>query len=685
MSKHLPAICKTIFAFLLFITVKVTAQPTITSFTPSSGPVGASVIISGTNFNAVPANNIVYFGAVRATVTASTATSLTVTVPAGATYQPLSVLNTATGLTGYSSKPFITTFTNPFGTGIPANFYKPKVDFTVGTNPRNVAAGDLDGDGKPELVISNGNSGTLSVLRNTSTSGSINASSFAAKVDFASGNFTEHVAIGDVDGDGKPDLVFIQSGSIAVMRNTSTTGSINAASFAPKVNFTPIFSGASSVAIGDVDGDGKPDLVSANSTANTISVVRNTSIPGSLSFAAKVDFSTAGTPSSLAIGDVDGDGKPDVVTTNAAASSNSVSVLRNTSTSGSISASSFAAKIDFTVGATPRSVAIGDVDGDGKPDLVVANSAASPASTTISVLRNTSTSGSISASSFAAKVDFTVGTAPRYVAIGDADGDGKPDLVVANINSNNISVLRNTSTSGSITASSFAAKVDFATGAGPVSVAIGDLEGDGIPEIAAANGSASSVSVFQIDLSVLPVTLTNVKAYQKNNGVQVEWTAQQENNIDRYEVERSQNGQQFFKLGSVPAKVNNSVVTKYNLFDPAPFIGVNFYRIKIIEPGQEVYSQVLRVNITNTPVNAITIYPNPINSNAIALQINLKKGNYTISLTNNLGQRVVTKVIDHAGGSATENIEPSKALAAGVYQLRLSGGGINIIRQVIKK
>jgi hypothetical protein len=257
--------------------------------------------------------------------------------------------------------------------------------------------------------------------------------------------------------------------------------------------------------------------------------------------------------------------------------------------------------------------------------------------------------------------------------------------VVANVNSNNISVLRNTSTSGSITASSFAAKVDFATGAGPVSVAIGDLEGDGIPEIAAANGSASSVSVFQIDLSVLPVTLTNVKAYQKNNGVQVEWTAQQENNIDRYEVERSQNGQQFFKLGSVPAKVNNSVVTKYNLFDPAPFIGVNFYRIKIIEPGQEVYSQVLRVNITNTPVNAITIYPNPINSNAIALQINLKKGNYTISLTNKLGQRVVTKVINHAGGSATENIESSKALGAGVYQLRLSGGGINIIRQVIKK
>ena len=162
--------------------------------------------------------------------------------------------------------------------------------------------------------------------------------------------------------------------------------------------------------------------------------------------------------------------------------SNTISVLRNTSTSGSISASSFAAKVDFATGTTPVSVAIGDVDGDGKPDLVVANYS----SNTISVLRNTSTSGSISASSFAAKVDFATGTNPGSVAIGDVDGDGKPDLVVAN--GNNLSVLRNTSTPGSISATSFAAKVDFdLVFVGPVFVAIGDVDGDGKPDLVAAN------------------------------------------------------------------------------------------------------------------------------------------------------------------------------------------------------
>src|SRR6188768_2273172 len=77
--------------FILIASLNAFAQPTISSFTPASGPVGATITITGSNFSTAAANNIVFFGAVRANVTAATTTSLTVTVPAGATYQPISV------------------------------------------------------------------------------------------------------------------------------------------------------------------------------------------------------------------------------------------------------------------------------------------------------------------------------------------------------------------------------------------------------------------------------------------------------------------------------------------------------------------------------------------------------------------------------------------------------------------
>ena len=468
--------------------------PIITSFSPQSGRTGAAgsttVIITGTGFGSTAGNNIVYFGGVQATVTAATTGQLTVTAPSGATWRPISV--TVGGYTGYSyrvANPFIPTFATK-NSIMPGDFAS-KVDFATGSNPYSVAIGDLDGDGKPDLAVANRGINTVSVFRNTATSGSITTGSFASKVDFATGSFPVSVAIGDLDGDGKPDLeaVNFYDNTISVLRNTATSGSITTGSFASKVDFTT-GSNPYSVAIGDLDGDGKPDLAVTNSSSSTVSVFWNTSTSGSIitgSFAAKVDFASGGGPYSVAIGDLDGDGKPDLAVANLVG--NTVSVLRNTSTYGSIS---FAARVYFATGTRPIRVAIGDLDGDGKPDLAVTNQD----SNTVSVLRNTATSGSIIPGSFAAKVDFATGGSPYSIAIGDLDGDGKPDLVVINGNDNTVSVLRNTATSGSITTGSFAAKVDFATGLYPNSVAIGDLDGDGKPDLAVINYGTNTVSVL---------------------------------------------------------------------------------------------------------------------------------------------------------------------------------------------
>ncbi len=468
----------------------------ITSISPLMAAPGQAVTLTGTDFNTSPAQNIVFFGATRAQVTAATATSVTVTVPVGATYAPITLLNTGTGLAAYSLQKF-TPIYSPAKAGITSTDYSPKQDYTSGANPIAVAIGDLDGDGRADLAVANFGAATVSVYRNTATGGSIDAGSFANKVDFATGTNPYAIAIGDLDRDGKPELVVANegAGTLSVLRNTGTNGSITTGSFATKVDYNTGFN-PRSLAIGDLDGDGKPDMAVANAGSTTLSVFRNVSATGVInngSFAPKVDFASGSAPVSVAIGDLDGDGRSELVVTNQG--SNTVSVFRNTSASGSIGAGSFAAKVDFTTGAAPISVAMGDLDGDGKADLAVANSGA--ASNTVSVLRNTTTVGSIVAGSFAPKVDFATGTQPIWVAIGDVTGDGKPDLAVANRSSATVSLFRNTATNGSITSGSFDPKQDFSTNSILLAVALGDLDGDAKPDLVAANNNAATISVFR--------------------------------------------------------------------------------------------------------------------------------------------------------------------------------------------
>ncbi|WP_428233128.1 FG-GAP-like repeat-containing protein [Flavobacterium sp.] len=515
--------------FLIVLSSNVFAQtaPTINSFSPTNAKPGDAVTLSGINFNTLPTNNIVFFGAIQATVTTASTTSLTVTVPSGAIYSPISVLNTGTALACYSLNNFNPVY-SPAKSSITTTDFATKVDFTSGTAPYSVAIGDLDGDGKSDLAVANANSHTISVFRNTTTSGSIGAASFATKVDFATNYNPRSIAISDLDGDGKLDLVAANyvDGSVSVLRNTATSGTITASSFATKVDFIT-GSGSYSVAIGDLDGDGKPDLAVANLYDFTVSLLRNTTTSGTIttsSFATKVDFPTEPSPKSIAIGDLDGDGKPDLAVVNNSIST--VSVLRNTATRGTITTSSFAAKVGFAAGFNPEFIALGDLDGDGKLDLAVTNNNGA-----VSVLRNTAVSGAIDTGSFAAKVDFKTGASPVSVAIGDLDGDGKPDLAVANanndtvssafLNTNSVSVLRNTATNGAIDAGSFASKINFATSTDPKSVTIGDLDGDGKPDLVVASYVAYNSGVVSVlrntsNNTNLSVLTTNTGALDPN-------------------------------------------------------------------------------------------------------------------------------------------------------------------------
>lgn len=496
---------KTNYFFILTLVFLVSLeahsqQPIITFFLPTSGPIGTSVTITGQNFNNISNQNIVYFGATAATVTSSSSNSLTVSVPNGATFQPISILNAANGLTGYSSKPFYVTYS---GGSITSNNFATKVDFAASTEALNIAMGDLDGDGKSDLVTVNFSANSMSVLRNNTTTGSINAGSFAAKVDFSTNNNPRGLAIGDIDGDGKPEVVVtnFNSNNLSIYRNTSTTGNI---SFATKIDFTT-GTGPRSVNIADFDGDGKPELALAHSS-NVMSVLRNISTSGSISFQAKVDFAlTPGNSSNyIGSGDFDGDGKLDIAVNNNGLSN--ISIFKNMSTSGTINTNSFAAKVDFTVGAGPFGFSIGDIDGDDKIDIAAANFTGN----SMSILRNIINNATIDANSFASKFDIATGTACSATNLADIDGDGKLDLLSVNLGTNSVSIYRNTATSGDINSNSFAAKVDLTTASEPRFVSIGDLDGDNRPDISVTTQTSNVVSVFRyVDVISNPTGTSN--------------------------------------------------------------------------------------------------------------------------------------------------------------------------------
>ena len=468
------------------------STPTISSVSPAVGINGTAVTITGTNFNTTAANDVVYFGATAAPVTSASATSLSVTVPAEALFAPVTVNNTGCGLTGFSTLPFLPTYTPTPNTY--TNF-DPNINVTANFAPEGVAISDLDGDGLADVVVANNFFGTLSVLQNTGTPGTI---SFTAQpeLSLASGANAFGVAIADIDGDGKPDIVATDNANsqVSVFINSSTVGNF---SFVSRSDFATGF-GPEGVTIADMDGDGKPDIIVANYFDGTISILHNASVPGTILFAPQVPFTPSAPiigvgPLNITTGDLNGDGLPDVVTTNAAP--NVISVFQNTSTVGVIS---LGASVDLVPGAasTLNSVAIADIDGDGKQDILFGDQG----SNNLYIIQNVNTGGSITGASFAPAVAYTVGNGPTSIAIGDINGDGKPDVVASNNIDNTVSVLLNTATSGTIDGTSLATHTEIPSGGSQlVYIAVGDLDGDGLPDVAVVDNYGTDVVILRND------------------------------------------------------------------------------------------------------------------------------------------------------------------------------------------
>lgn len=369
-----------------------------------------------------------------------------------------------------------------------------KVDFFLPDSASLGSITDLDGDGKQDIIALSQNylSSKMSIFRNTSTVGIINSSSFAARQDISTSFNTIECRVGDLNGDGKADIVtspYIASGSasFSYYANNSTLGSIV---IGPANNIS-LPSSMVGLALADIDGDGLKDLVGGMWFNNNFRVYRNISTISQINFDVGGFYTstTSGTqPIAVVCEDFNGDGKQDVAVCNYAG--NSISLYKNTSTIGSIS---FATPLTFSTGSStlPGRLTAADFDNDGKIDLMVTyyNTGI------LAVFKNTSSLATISFGT-AVTAATTGSGGPLQLQCADFDSDGKQDIVVANGNASNVSVWHNFNATGAIVTNGFGVRKEFATGTRPEAYTA-DIDNDGKIDIVTVNRYGGSVSILR--------------------------------------------------------------------------------------------------------------------------------------------------------------------------------------------
>jgi len=356
--------------------------------------------------------------------------------------------------------------------------------------PNSVVVADANGDGAPDLLVATTadeggaqNPGYADVILNTPGS----LGTFHTGVHYSTtGTNPSSIQAVSLTGTGLPDLVIANfgTGSVSVFMHGATPGTYNSA--------VDIVTGGqpNQVVAADLNGDGKPDLVLADMSGNVIVLMADPANPGK--FLAPMKLPTNLTTPSVAVTDLNGDGAPDIVaaTFDSLGNNGAVAIFyQNPHQRGT-----FQAPVSFPAGAQPQSVKIADVNGDGHPDLIVANfgpGGDGKGSAGVSVLLQDSTHPG----SFLPPVTYSTPGASIDVAVEDVDGDHNKDIVVANLApaaTGSVSVLlQDPAHPGT-----FLPATNYAGLGQPLSVVIADLNGDGLPDIALADGPSAGV-LFQ--------------------------------------------------------------------------------------------------------------------------------------------------------------------------------------------
>ncbi|RYZ99240.1 MAG: T9SS type A sorting domain-containing protein, partial [Sphingobacteriaceae bacterium] len=552
--------------------IGVLPPPVIESFTPVKATPGTLITISGKNFSTDTAKNAVFFGTVKGKMLTATGTQLQLESPIGIGFKQLSVLNKTTNLSASSQFQFSTNFNGK--SSINASDFAPAVRYYSNRELYSFAFGDLDVDGKLDIVsVIRDN---IAISKNISSKGKLSTSSFAPSVEFIGPEIYGKPAIADIDGDGKPEILVIKNNNISIFRNIATKGVINASSFATRIDVKG-FSG--SILVEDMDNDGKPDIISFFN--DQIRVFRNSCTLGNITAAGFTQVASlsryATTNGGYTIVDIDGDGKKDIVV------GFSLSIYQNITKPGG--AVEFKL-VDFPGVPRTNYNAVADLNGDGKMDIVSTNP------TQLVILYGEAQKGNILPSAFS--IDRSVvypftsfyGLYPNII---DINGDGKLDILLGNTIFKNNGTAPPSKATINIPSNSYIRE-------------IGDLDGDGAPEIGFEETTSNGIGILKNNLILTPTTLAE-------------------------------------QINTIP---------------------------KTAKVGYE-----------------LTVYPNPTNTGIGFVLDNYNGKDINVLLTNLNGKTIHTENFKMISTSAYYKLGISKTLGAGIYILKLTGSGLTESRKVV--
>ena len=538
---------------------------------------------------------------------------------------------------------------------VQAQSFGPMASYPVGLNsaPLGIALADMNGDGRPDLLTANDATQTVSLLL------ALGNGTFGPPAAYPVGNAgAVALQVGDINRDGRPDVVMAggsSGGWLLGMPNGTLTPPMG--QFALRMTANP-----GALALGDVNGDGLPDIATAYGSSTTsgrydqvlvlLGRLNNTFAPPVV-----YPLPAGSSPEALAMGDVNGDGYPDLATANAGNSTVGLLLGQGNGTFGP--ATSYA----LGLMAGPLGIALADLNNDGRLDVATANNSGS-----VSICLNTG--GGLGPAS-----TYPVAGHPVGLALGDVNNDGLPDVVAAGFGGDVLSVLPGTG------AGAFGTVQQYPTGpgSGPISTAIGDVNGDGAPDLVSANFNAFTAGVF---LSQAPIlNLTGPPSGRAGAALSLSGTR-----LAGTTAVVFRRGSQL--AASVPASafISSDYTTTPNtigLLVPAS-LAVGAYTVAVATASGASPAVAFTITaslgiVGNLRAEGVEVFPNPARQSLLVrVPAAMAGGSLHLSLRDALGREVRAEQA-HLPALALD----LRGVAPGVYQLQGQAGQVVFSRRVV--